>query len=130
MANADSVADAVLSFLDVAADLYEVAVAIHTHRTQALVNCDVPRLSAVLAAAVERLRAATTSTQHGPDGIDGLGRSCAKLGLDLLVRLDRVHGFQKAHDTGADLRAAWPVAAVEALADRIDTMQQGLSVLT
>ena len=125
----DTVVETALSLLDVAADIHGVAVAVHTCHTLAASDHDLPRLSTALAAAVDRLRAASAPGTGGHD-LEGLVPSCVKLGLDLLVRLDRVEGSRKSEATDADLRAVWPAAAVEALADRVEGMRRGLSGFT
>jgi hypothetical protein len=116
MANRSSVrvvADPVLSFLNLVSELHEAAVSIHSDHQDS--DCDISRLFSALTTTVECLR---DETGRGDDA-DVLIRTCVKVGQDLLVRLDRVQAFLKSSSPDADLRIVWPVAAVDALGDRI-----------
>ena len=120
-----AVAEAVLRFLEVAGRVYEAAVAIHAGHTVADGDPDISRLSATLAAVVEGLRAALDPRNDG-DGLGRLAQSCVKLGSDLLVRLGRVQELRSSPNGVFDPHAAWPAAAVGALASRIQAIDREL----
>jgi len=116
------VADLILNFLDNVAEVHKIAVAIHADHPHGY--CDITQMSTTLTATVERLHVEI----NREDSADVLARTCVKLGQHLLVRLDRVQAYEKSSGHGADLRNAWPVAAVEALGDRIRDLQYQLSL--
>jgi hypothetical protein len=119
------VADLVLSFLDLAGELHEAAVAIYDDHPY--LDSDISRLYSALATTVDLLRG---ETSRGDDAHIPLVDTCVKLGQDLLVRLDRLQALQDSHGLSADLRKAWPAAAVDALGDRIQMLHDQWSIST
>jgi hypothetical protein len=125
MANRSStsvVTDPALSFLNLVSELHEAAVSIHNDHQNW--DCDISRLFSTLTTTIECLR---DETGRGDDA-DVLIRTCVKVGQDLLVRLDRVQAFLKSSGQGTDLRIVWPVAAVDALGDRIRDLHYRWSI--
>jgi hypothetical protein len=117
-------ADAMSRFLDLIVELHEVAVGIHNNHPD--VDCDFSRLFTAVSAAVASMQ----GEEERSECIDALVQTCVKLGQDLLVRLDRVQSFQSTQGANADLRDAWPVAAIEALGDRIQVLQSRYCVFS
>jgi hypothetical protein len=115
--SAGVVAEMTVNFLDTVVELYDAVVAIHNNHPHG--DCDISQLSTNLAVTVERLYA---EINQDSDAVF-LPRTCVKLGQHVLVRLDRVQAYEMSNGPRADLRIAWPAAAVEALGERIQSLQ-------
>ena len=115
----DVVAASTMRFLDLTVEIHNAAIAIHNEHLDE--DCDIAKLATALTASVEQLRREINSDDEAV-----LPASCLKLGQDLGVRLSRVLSLL-ADSSDADLRNAWPVAAVEALSDRIQLLRDQYS---
>jgi hypothetical protein len=118
----DVLADSVQSFLNILVEIHVAAVAIHNDYPRC--DCNISQLSTTLATTVVRFRG--DIKRH--DDADSLARNCLKLGQDLSLRLDRVKEAQQFKSAENDLRAVWPAAAVDALGERIKTLQSSWSI--
>jgi hypothetical protein len=116
------VGDMVVNFLDAVVKVYEAAVAIHNDHPHDI--CEIYQLSTNLAVTIEGLHREIIED----DDAGLLPRTCVKLGQHILVRLDQVEAFVKVNGPRADLRIVWPVAAVEALGERIQKLQDQWSL--